>query len=128
MVIIIDFPSSLCCIECDITEVDVKCMHTIFGGHGLSGFGDIATCTFKIRQIFFLDHAILVKKLNWLKNFMQVEVDGIYMCKKFGGHGYSGFGDITTFKFGQIYLLDHGLGASGGGLMLALPPPPTLLI
>ena len=23
-------------------EVDVKCMQTNFGGHGLSGFGDIA--------------------------------------------------------------------------------------
>ena len=23
--------------------IDVKCMHTNFGGHGLSGFGDIAT-------------------------------------------------------------------------------------
>ena len=96
--------------------------HFWWAWHGLSGFRDIAT--FKISQIFLLDHAILVKKLNWLKNFMQVEVDGVYMCKKFGGHGYSGFGDITTFKFGQIYLLDHGLGASGGGLMLALPPPP----
>ena len=45
--------------------------------------------------------------------------------QKFGGRGYFGFGDIATFKFGQIYLLDHGLGraASVGGLMLALPPP-----
>ena len=24
-------------------EVDVKCMQTNFGGHGFSGFGDIAT-------------------------------------------------------------------------------------
>ena len=29
--------------------IDVKCMHTDFGGHGLSGFRDIAT--FKISQI-----------------------------------------------------------------------------
>ena len=27
----------------------------------------------------------------------------------FGGHGFSGFGDIATFKFGQISLSDHGL-------------------
>ena len=40
MVIIIDLLSSLCCIECDVIEVDVKCMHTISGGHGLSGFRD----------------------------------------------------------------------------------------
>ena len=79
----IDFLSSLCCIECDVIEFDVKCMHTIFGKHGLFGFGDIAT--FKIGQIFLLDHAILVKKLNWLKNFMQVEVDGICMCKNLVG-------------------------------------------
>ena len=24
-------------------EIDVKCMHTNFGGRGLSGFGDVAT-------------------------------------------------------------------------------------
>ena len=34
--------------------VDVKCMHTNFGGHGLSGFGDIAT--FKSDQISLSDH------------------------------------------------------------------------
>ena len=27
----------------------------------------------------------------------------------FVGHGFSGFGDIATFKFGQISLSDHGL-------------------
>ena len=31
--------------------VDVKCMHPNFGGHDLSGFGDIAT--FKNGQISF---------------------------------------------------------------------------
>ena len=31
-------------------ERDLKCMQTNFGGHGLSGFGDIAT--FQIRQKF----------------------------------------------------------------------------
>ena len=34
--------------------IDVKCMHTNFGGRGLSGFGDIAT--FKNNQISLLDH------------------------------------------------------------------------
>ena len=32
--------------------VDVKCMHTNFGGHDLSGFGDIAT--FKTAKFPFL--------------------------------------------------------------------------
>ena len=27
-------------------RIDVKCMHTNFGGHDLSGFGDIATPNF----------------------------------------------------------------------------------
>ena len=36
--------------------VDVTCIHTIFGGHGLFGFGDIVT--FKIGQISLLDHEI----------------------------------------------------------------------
>ena len=36
--------------------IDVKCMHTNFGGHGLSGFGDIATL--KNDQIFLSDHGL----------------------------------------------------------------------
>ena len=36
--------------------IDVKCMHTNFGGFGLSGFGDIAT--FKNGQFFLLDHEL----------------------------------------------------------------------
>ena len=46
---------------------------------------------------------------NWLKKFMQVEVDKICMCTNFGGRGLFGFGVITTFKNGQISLLTHGL-------------------
>ena len=48
--------------------IDVKCMHTNFGGLGLSGFGDIAT--FKNNQISLLDHGLgsmVVKKLNCLE-------------------------------------------------------------
>ena len=40
---------------------------------------------------------------------MQVEVDQICMHTKFGGRGFSSFGDIATFEFGQISLSDHGL-------------------
>ena len=36
--------------------VDVKCMHTNFGGCDLSGFGDIAT--FKNDQISLSDHGL----------------------------------------------------------------------
>ena len=40
---------------------------------------------------------------------MQVEVDVACMYTNLCGHGLSGFGDITTFKIGQISLSDHGL-------------------
>ena len=46
---------------------------------------------------------------NWLKKFMQVWIDVKCMYTNFGGCGLSGFGDITTFKNGQISLLGHGL-------------------
>ena len=46
---------------------------------------------------------------NWLKKFMQVEIDVTSMHTNFGGCSYFGFGDITTFKNGQISLSDHGL-------------------
>ena len=36
--------------------IDVKCMHTNFGGHGLSGFGD--TATFKNGQFSLFDHGL----------------------------------------------------------------------
>ena len=36
--------------------IDIKCMHTSFGGHGLSGFRDIAT--FKNGQISLLGHGL----------------------------------------------------------------------
>ena len=36
--------------------IDVKCMHTNFGGHGLSSFGDIPT--FKNSQISPSDHGL----------------------------------------------------------------------
>ena len=46
---------------------------------------------------------------NRLKKFMQVVVDVKYMHTNFGGSGFSGLGDIATFKNGQISLSDHGL-------------------
>ena len=46
---------------------------------------------------------------NQLKKFMQVVVDVKYMHTNFGGRGFPGFGDIATFKNGQISLSEHGL-------------------
>ena len=46
---------------------------------------------------------------NWLKKFMHVGIDVKFMHTNFGGCGLSGFGDIATFKNGQISLSDHGL-------------------
>ena len=46
---------------------------------------------------------------NRLKKFMQVRIDELCMCTNFGGCGFFGFGDIGTFKNGQISLSNHGL-------------------
>ena len=35
---------------------------------------------------------------NWLKKFMQVDVDVTCMQTNFGGRGLFGFGDIATFQ------------------------------
>ena len=40
---------------------------------------------------------------------MQVWIDITCMHTNFSGHGFSGFGDIATFKNRQISLSDHGL-------------------
>ena len=46
---------------------------------------------------------------NRLKKFMHVGVDVKCMHTNFGGCDLSSFGDIPTFKFGQISLSDYGL-------------------
>ena len=46
---------------------------------------------------------------NRLRKFMQVEIDVTFMYTNFGGCVLFGFGDIATFKNGQISLSDHGL-------------------
>ena len=46
---------------------------------------------------------------NRLKTFMQVEVNVLCMHTNFDGFHHSGFGDIATFKNGQISLSNHGL-------------------
>ena len=44
---------------------------------------------------------------NWPKKFMQVGIDVKFMCTNFGGCDLSSFGDIATFKNGQISLSTH---------------------
>ena len=46
---------------------------------------------------------------NRLKKFMQVGIDVKFMYTDFGGRGLLSFGDIATFKNGQISLSTHGL-------------------
>ena len=93
--------------------VDVTCMYTNIGGHGLSGFGD--TATLKNGQISLSDHGLypwssknLINQ-NWIKKFMQVSIDATCIYTEFGGRGLSGFGDTATLKNGQISLSDNGL-------------------
>ena len=87
-------------------------MHTSFGGHGLSGFRDIAT--FKNGQISLLgmDYSPWsLKNLinrNRFKKFMQVGVDITCMHTNFDGWSLSSFGDeislwsIKVEKFNQL--------------------------
>ena len=46
---------------------------------------------------------------NRLKKFMQIGIDVKFICTNFGGCDFFGFGDIATFKNGQISLSTHGL-------------------
>ena len=46
---------------------------------------------------------------NRPKKFMQVGIDVKFMHTNFGGRDLSSFGDIATFKNGQISLSTHGL-------------------
>ena len=46
---------------------------------------------------------------NLLKKFMQVGIDVKCMHTNFSGCDFFGFGDIATFKNGQISLSDNGL-------------------
>ena len=94
--------------------VEVKCIHTNFGGCGFSGFRDIAT--FKNSQISLSDHGLwsmVVKKMKWIElaqKFMQVRIDVKCMYTNFGGCGVSGFGDIATLKTAKFPFLtmDYG--------------------
>ena len=71
--------------------VNVMCMHTSFGGHGPSGFGDMATSQ-KRPNFPFGAWKNLINQ-NQLKKFMQVGIDVTCMHTNFDGRGLSGFGD-----------------------------------
>ena len=93
--------------------VDVKCMHTNFGGCDLSSFGDIATL--KFGQISLSDHGpspwsvhgsekIELTRIG-SKNFMQVEVD-VNACAPILVGVVSPVSEILhAFKNSQIFLL-----------------------
>ena len=94
-------------------EVNVLCMHTNFDGCRHSGFGDIATSKTAKFPFPTMDYSPWSSKnliiWNWLKKFMQVEVNVLCMHTNFDGCCHSGFVDIATFKNGQISHSDHGL-------------------
>ena len=78
--------------------VDVKCMHTSFGGRGFFGFGDMATFqkrpNFPFRAWTYSPWS-WKNSINWnrLKKIMHVGIDVKCMHTNFGGRGLSGFGD-----------------------------------
>ena len=80
--------------------IDVTCMHTNFGGRGLSGFGDIATfktAKFPFRPMGYSPWSseILINR-NQLKKFMQVGIDVKFMYIDLMG---------VTPSFSEILLL-----------------------
>ena len=85
--------------------VDVKCMHTNFGGRSSFSFRVMTPFCLpsKTTKIPFwtMDYSPWSsKKLvawNWLKKFMQVGVDVKCMHTNFGGRSSSGFGVMTPF-------------------------------
>ena len=83
--------------------IDVTCMYTYYGGHGLSGFRDNGYLSKTAKFPFWtMDYSPWSSKnlidRNWLKKFMQVGIDVTCMYTHFGGHGLSGFGDMATFQ------------------------------
>ena len=95
-----------------LVVIDVKCMHTNFGGHSLSGFVDIAI--FKKGKISLSDHGLYPwsskNLIDWnrLIKFMLLGIDVKCKYTNFGGHSLSSFVDIATFKNGKISLSVHG--------------------
>ena len=98
-------------------EVNLKCMQTKFGGCGFSGFGDFVPFlfAFKMAKISLptMDYSPWGSKNRiGSKKFMQVEVDVKCMETKFGGRGFSGFGDFAPFSF-AFKMAEISLGTMG---------------
>ena len=75
--------------------IDVKCMHTNFGGRGLSGFRDkINLWSIKVEKFYRSESA---------QKFMQLEVNVTCMHTSFGGHDPSSFEDMATFQKPQNF-------------------------
>ena len=93
--------------------IDVKYIHTNFGGRGLFGFGDTATLKTAKFPFRTMDYSPWSSKnlinRNRLKKFMQVWIDVKCIHTNFGGRGLFGFGDTATLKNSQISLSDYGL-------------------
>ena len=90
-------------------EIDVKCMHTNFGGCDSFGFGDMAT--YQKRPNFPFGAWTIKNSIdrNRLKKFMQVGIDVKCMHTSFSGHDPSGFGDMATFQKRPNFPFGHGL-------------------
>ena len=92
-------------------------MYLKFGWHGIFGFSDFASFSLQANLAKFpfrpMDYSPWSPKnlidRNRLEKFMQVAIAVTCMYINFGGCGLFGFGDIVTFKNGQISLSDHGL-------------------
>ena len=93
--------------------LDVTCMYTGFGGHSLSSFGDNITSQKRPNfpfgpwtNISPWSSKNLIHQ-NWLKKYIQVDLDVTYMYADFGRHSLSSFGDNVTsqkrpnFPFGR---------------------------
>ena len=87
--------------------VDVRCMHTSFGGCDHSGFGDMATFqkqpNFPFGAYSPLSWKILIDR-NRLKKFMQVRIDVTCMHTNFCGCDPSCFNMATFQKRPNFYI------------------------
>ena len=92
---------------------DVECMHTNFSGMPFPVLEILLLSKTAKFPFLTMDYSPWSSKnsinQNWLKKFMQVGIDVTCMHTNFGGCGFFGFGDIATFKNGQISLSEHGL-------------------
>ena len=85
--------------------IDVTCMHTNFGWHGLSSFGVMASFCLPSKMVKVslrtMDYSPWSSKnlidRNRLKKFMQIGIDVTCMHTNFGWCGLSGFGVMASF-------------------------------